>query len=147
MLILGRNPSKHNTSRYTPFVGTKSNDTLQRWLKYLTIDTEVEVLFKNCSYDLNATFTTYNTQRYAIEVIDYCIENDIDSIICLGNDVEKVCEVINCMPYFKLPHPSGLNRQNNDKKYIESRLSECREWLRELRSSRRRSASQQREPG
>lgn len=33
------------------------------------------------------------------------------------------------MSHFKLPHPSGLNRQNNDLEFVRRRLDECKVWI------------------
>lgn len=48
-------------------------------------------------------------------------------IIALGNNASKV---MTPTKHFKLPHPSGRNRQINDKQFITNKLSECREYIR-----------------
>ncbi len=49
-------------------------------------------------------------------------------IIALGNNAAKFLQK-NQGNYFKLPHPSGLNRQINDKEFITKKLKECKLWL------------------
>lgn len=33
------------------------------------------------------------------------------------------------IPYFELPHPSGLNRKTNDKEALKIALADCKAWL------------------
>lgn len=49
-------------------------------------------------------------------------------MITLGNEAHKRMKRLG-YDSFKLPHPSGRNRQLNDKSYIETKLKECRVWL------------------
>lgn len=49
-------------------------------------------------------------------------------VIALGNNASQhLCSM--GVQHFKLPHPSGRNRQINNKKFIKSRLAECKKWL------------------
>ena len=48
-------------------------------------------------------------------------------IIALGNNASKAIQG----EHFKLPHPSRLNRQLNDKEFIANRLKLCKDWLTE----------------
>jgi len=48
--------------------------------------------------------------------------------VAFGTNASKFLKKNN-IPHFKLPHPSGLNRQINDKAYIISKLDECKKYI------------------
>lgn len=47
-------------------------------------------------------------------------------VIALGNNAAKALKGI---PHFKLPHPSGRNRQINNKEFITKILKDCKEYI------------------
>ncbi len=53
-----------------------------------------------------------------------------DKIIVLGNEAEKRLKKTG-LKFFKLPHPSGSNLQNNDLQFIYRELKKCREFINE----------------
>lgn len=121
IVFVGDKPSKKNIDPSIPFVGTRSYKTLLDWIYKMNIDISQ---VKLCNKDF----------------IDGTYE---DWYIALGNEAEKALQekvfwVWNWKTqfeekikphYFKLPHPSGLNRKLNDKKWLESELNKCKEWL------------------
>lgn len=48
--------------------------------------------------------------------------------VALGNEASKSLKQL-MIRHFKLPHPSGRNRQVNNKKLIDKKLKECKKWL------------------
>ena len=54
--------------------------------------------------------------RLVTELVSY------DIIIALGNTASETLNKIN-IPHFKMPHPSGLNRQLNNKEFMNDRLN------------------------
>lgn len=54
--------------------------------------------------------------------------SNYDKVLALGT---KVGDVLgnNGIPHFKLPHPSGRNRQLNDKGFLNERLELCKSYL------------------
>lgn len=52
--------------------------------------------------------------------------NREDKVIALGAITSKALKNI---PHFKLPHPSGRNRQINNKEFIDKKLKECKTWI------------------
>lgn len=48
--------------------------------------------------------------------------------IALGKKAAKYCREIN-IDYFEMPHPSGMNRKLNDKKFEKQVLSEAYEYI------------------
>lgn len=115
VIIWGCNPSRQ-------FGKSGSLKTLNIWLE--TID-----LNCNCTsfcniYDGFGQFSLRDVKRDYIREIS----KDYDKILALGT---KASDVLNLMgiDHFRLPHPSGLNRKLNNKRYVEHTLSECREYL------------------
>ena len=125
IVFVGDKPSAKNIDPNVPFVGTQSYKRLLDWIFRMNIDiSDVIMINKDTLYG-------YGT-------IDF-------KFIALGNEAEKALknhsreywDVTTNKPqplkanYFKLPHPSGLNRKINDKNYLDNILKECSEWLKE----------------
>ena len=128
IIFVGDKPSKKNIDSRIAFVGTQSYKRLLEWIFKMDIDINETMIVNrsgvkpysfNIPEDLHIEFSAYGTST------DYCSG---DKIIALGNEAEKVLKE-NHIPYFKLPHPSGLNRKLNDKKYIEKELQKCKRWI------------------
>lgn len=133
IFIIGEKPSEHNIDPAVPFVGTKSYKTLLEWVYTLDINiTDVHLLN---STDLGL----YRKIKHGLTL------NGVDKIICLGqvalSKVHKIYEEERASNFlhdnvtldrvFALPHPSGRNRKLNDKKYVDTILNQCKDWLRE----------------
>lgn len=56
------------------------------------------------------------------------ISKEYDRILALGQDVSRALTSMG-IHHFRLPHPSGLNRQMNDKKYVHDQLEACKNYL------------------
>lgn len=51
-----------------------------------------------------------------------------DRIVVLGSKVSDILRLMG-VEHFKMPHPSGLNRQMNNKPFIEEQIRLCKEYL------------------
>lgn len=112
---MGLNPSKK--------IGTGKSVSIKRlyqWLDELELGI---VSFTNLyeGYEIGP-----NTSK--IEFIK-SISKDYEKIITLGSKVSDSLRYSD-INHFGLPHPSGLNRQTNNISFIQSKLSECRQYLR-----------------
>lgn len=111
ILIVGDEPSRLNKSKDVAFVGARSEKRLLEWLAYLEIE----------DYQIINSHTNKLKKE---------IKNHTGPIIALGTKAYKRClEYHDMVRVFKLPHPSGLNRQVNDKEYIKHQLKTCKAWL------------------
>lgn len=111
VLIVGDSPSQFNTDTNVAFKGAKCEARLKEWIDYLGIKpTLINRTCENFEYWVRL----YKTSK--------------EPIIVLGNNAEQAVKRMGA-EYFKLPHPSGRNRQLNDKKFIEVKLLECSVWL------------------
>lgn len=119
VLLVGANPSKKNLFSHVPFVGTKSEKVLNEWIEFLDL--------KNYTI-INASDRVLEKGE-KLQVGDFNIERLVresekhDVVIALGADASKACSLC-AIEHYKLPHPSGLNRQLNDKEYVNGRLKE-----------------------
>lgn len=126
IIFVGETPSKKNISKDVAFVGTKSYKRLLEWIWELDLSVN-EVMICNLS-DINK----YNDQFYMLDTPHMSLDimqEEGDRVIALGNKVEKELNKIGLSNY-KIDHPSGMNRNLNDKKYTQAMLENCKAWLR-----------------
>lgn len=109
IVFVGEKPSKKNKDPNVPFVGTKSYRTLLGWIADMDINIS-DVKLENVS-NLESINTKY-------------------TYIALGDIAYQKLSKFPVKLY-KLPHPSGLNRKLNDKKWLKNELKVCRKWLNE----------------
>lgn len=117
VLVVGQNPSVKNTNIEVPFEGTASGRRLRTWLSRLRVSNATVI---NAYRGLDTPKVIY-AQR--IPWPDY------DKIVALGNFAEEVLLSQGCYNYIKLPHPSGLNRKNNDLEYVDQMLAWCELYI------------------
>lgn len=123
--FVGDEPSKKNKNPEIPFVGTKSYKTLLSWIADLEVNI-TDVVLTN-----RENIKVHNSGAVEVELTTlYTTIEKGDTVIALGDKASKYLKKIN-IDHFKLPHPSGLNRKNNDKKWLSGELEKCRRYLNE----------------
>jgi hypothetical protein len=55
-------------------------------------------------------------------------QTELPKIVTLGKLAEGAMEETG-LPFFALPHPSGLNRKTNDKDAVQKSLEDCYNWI------------------
>lgn len=117
VLILGQNPGNN------PKAATYKNHTIVRlneWCDELGIT--------------NYGFANVVTRQGAVKMKDVDFDRlkllveCHDKVLALGAFSSKCLTVIN-KSHYRLPHPSPLNRQMNDKEFVMNTLIECKEYL------------------
>lgn len=124
IIVVGDKPSKKNKNPNIPFVGTQSYKRLLEWLWMLDVDVTQVIL-------ANIEHVKRHRPDWFVDVENPHMYTEIlpeDKVIALGQKASKYLESIK-QEHFKLPHPSGLNRQTNDKSFIKGRLKECRKYI------------------
>ena len=117
VLVVGMCPS------HKPTIGYKRNATftrLESWMDELKVK----------------HFSFVNTFDYpsdpSLKKVDYkrlsSLCDQYDNVIALGGFVSTVLDKID-VKHCKMPHPSPLNRQLNDKNYEKQVLKYCKEYL------------------
>lgn len=115
VLIVGDRPSSLNVDPKVPFKGAKCEKRLNTWIDVIGI--------RNCKI-INQSDFEYD------EIVDLInMYNGLYTkvkVVALGNNASKA---LKSLEHFKLPHPSGLNRKLNDKKYEKQQLKLCKAFL------------------
>jgi uracil-DNA glycosylase len=121
--IVGSNPSSKNNNPKLPFWGTKSYETLSKWLSFLGIN-------KHGLINVSDEVTKGKVPKITNEDL-FRLRTKLDGatqVIALGNTASLALNKLG-IRHFKLPHPSGRNRLLNDKKLVDAKLAACKEWL------------------
>jgi hypothetical protein len=119
IIFVGDEASDKNVDPNVAFVGTKSYKTLLDWIYRMDIDISVVCMYNRTSPELS-WWTDQKRKRQR------CIR-----FVALGEKAAIQLEKNNVGDFYKLPHPSGLNRKLNDKEWVEEELSNCKEWINE----------------
>lgn len=102
----------------TPSTKTQHNASLKRLYGWLDLLDQHIVSFTNLYESKNIS---------EIEFIK-SIHRKYDKILALGNEVSNELNKHGIL-HFKLPHPSGLNRQLNDEGFVYETIKECKNYL------------------
>ena len=141
VLLIGSNPSQKSSKTVPFWHDTRSRMVLDKWL--LNAQIPIEYLdFLNVSNQ-----PTPNNRPLKTSEIQACLqrlEKDItkhvrpDYIITLGKTAEKALVMMKITEtgydYYAMPHPSGLNRQLNDPKFIQEKIKGLQNYLKSLKS-------------
>lgn len=112
VIFVGDKPSSLNENPAIPFIGTPSWKTLLKWIDRLEVS----------SYHVSNSFSPMDM----VEV--QCYNKDGNVFVALGNEASERLTKVG-IGHFKLPHPSPRNRLLNDKKFIDSELEKCKNYL------------------
>ena len=110
VIIVGQNPSAVEKS------GTFKK--LDQWTAEWKLNSGYD--FMNCSDEVG--------QKYTIDYDSLKVTSKYDKVIALGNVASNSLKKLN-IDHFKMPHPSGLNRQLNDKEFEKKKIKECYNYL------------------
>lgn len=124
VLFVGDSPSAKNTDANVAFVGTQSGRRLEEWARtlgvtYQAVNSDDPVALKayvRSAVLLNMPIVVLGTAAYSRTM--RILENSLSGM-----------KLDNTHMPFMLPHPSGLNRTLNDKKFVAKILSQCKDWL------------------
>lgn len=127
VLFLGDRPNpKTNLSLDVPFVGTKSYKILLEWIYRMDLDVNNIKIANTVGADGHVNWIN----PPPLFRPDYK-----PKIITLGQNAKEWLKDIkkrhdlSWVTSFNLPHPSGLNRELNDKKALSDLLVKCRAFI------------------
>ena len=115
-IVVGINPSNHKTT-------DKHCITIKRLFNWMDALNIKYFSFVNCI----SSPGRYNKSDIEYEFLEECML-DYEVVLALGNFPSEALNKIN-VKHFKLPHPSGLNRQLNDSRYESTMLDQCRNYI------------------
>tara|TARA_R100000278_G_scaffold103436_1_gene79847 strand:+ start:266 stop:655 length:390 start_codon:yes stop_codon:yes gene_type:complete len=120
-LVVGQNPGNRTFRKKDDKPNTGSSiGRLYQWMTFLGIDTY--------------SFTNVSSKQGKVtkKDIDYdslkSMAEGYDKVVALGGFASDALSKIG-IDHFKLPHPSGLNRQLNDKAFVDKVLYECKKYM------------------
>lgn len=113
--MLGQNPGTSNPRN--------KNSTLARLESWVDVLGLRYYSFSNVS----TTPGKFSSRDVNFELVEsWCYQ--ADKVVTLGAEARKVVLLL-ALSHFPLPHPSGLNRQINEKERLERSLLECKNWI------------------
>ncbi len=118
VVFIGDRPNqKKNRHLDVPFVGTRSYKTLLEWFYRMDVDiTRV--------YLVNA----YTVDGAPVMLPWDALREQGTAVVVLGAAALEAVKDKD-VQFFVLPHPSGLNRELNDKKKLSEKLAKCRDFI------------------
>jgi hypothetical protein len=118
IIFVGDKPSPKMKFGAKPFEGAACENRLHGWIQFVLKPKDKSVATITCML--------INQYDHSFGKLSAWYYRDKHIFIALGNNASRALSYI---PHFKLPHPSGKNRQINDKAFIYNKLQECRAWL------------------
>lgn len=113
-------PTKTNVRQDTPLVGTQSYKTFLCWLADMRIDISRVRLYNQSDSPFDG-----DSARF----LNKGIEKGVIKVIALGKKAMEYLNDTGVSEYYALPHPSGLNRQLNNKKKLKQTLDACQVYI------------------
>lgn len=112
VLFVGDKPSRYNTNPKVAFKGARCEKRLLEWLTRMYIeDYKLINRVDDNAHKIIADFVWHNRP-----------------IVALGKNASHELKC-NGVSHYALPHPSGLNRQLNNKDYIDTELLKCGKYI------------------
>lgn len=109
------------------FQGAACEPTLRQWISFIM---DISVLEQEVLefWDSKIQFHIINTTDGNFDWVVDLMRTPHNRIIALGNVASDALNKKNAV-HFKLPHPSGRNRQLNDKAYVQSQLEAAKKFI------------------
>lgn len=112
VVFVGDSPSNSNIDADIAFVGAKCFDRLVEWIGYLEPD--YYVCLNSGPQDLDKVLKLYHKADFKVIALGVRASERLGKL-GIGHRI--------------LPHPSGLNRQLNDKEAVDKALAMCKDYL------------------
>ena len=113
VVFVGDEPSSRNALDSIPFVGANCFNRLVEWINFIKPD----------------YYICYNSSFIELLQISVLVNNGF-KVVALGNKAAKRLDN-HGLVYYRLGHPSGLNRKNNDDAGVKRDLEGCKAYVRE----------------
>ena len=121
--FVGSNPSRKNHDSLVPFQGTRSLHILFGWIKLMELD-------RYKLFNVTPKVIEYNKIRvsdYDLDTLDKEVKNE-KLVVALGFVASKALTKLG-VRHFRLPHPSGRNRQLNNPVFVKSQVLACKSYI------------------
>lgn len=125
MWLIAQNPKTEHNLSY-PLEGTKSGDTIIKWVTSIAYD--CNFLVSNASNTIGKPIVTEDDMSRLRE--EYSFYRP-EKIITFGRVAERTISELG-WEYFKMPHPSGLNRKLNNRHYVDKMIQDMVTYIRSI---------------
>ena len=127
ILFVASNPSSLNKDPEIAMIGSRSEKNFNGWAEYLVPNKQYVVV--NVSNKVTEMNRPLKRSEYdLLRLCNYAIHPSVTKVVALGNTAADALDQIG-IKYFKLPHPSPLNRFLNNECQVDAVLEECKAWL------------------
>lgn len=110
--FVGDSPSPKMIPGAKAFQGAACEKRLMEWIAILGV----------------TEFSIINSSEHELRNLETLSGAFDFAVVALGNNASTRLNQRD-LSHFKLPHPSGRNRQLNDKTFVANRLKACKTWL------------------
>lgn len=134
ILFIGSNPSQKSNKTIAFWTDTSSRRTLDKWLLEIN-DTAMCVYFLNVHDQVTVDNRPLKVSEIKASLNrlknDIAIEIKPNYIVTLGKTAEKALLMMKLVgvDFYAMPHPSGLNRQLNDQKFVQEKIKGLQNYL------------------
>lgn len=119
VMFIGDAPSPNMKPGAPAFTGARCQPRLAAWMRTMALNWEDIITVNQVNPALKAYISEAVERKLPIVAVGLKASSALDKMLVNGAKVS----------FFRLPHPSGRNRQLNNPKYVESLLSLCTNWL------------------
>ena len=127
ILFVASNPSRLNKDPDIAMIGSKSEKTFNGWAEYLVPSGDYKVV--NVSNQVTeGNRPLKKTEFDLLGLCNHAIHPSVTKIVAMGNIAASALDQIG-IKYYKIPHPSPLNRFLNNTTQVESVLEDCKKYL------------------
>jgi uracil-DNA glycosylase len=127
VVLVGSNPSVRSPDNSPFHASTRSRIIVDEWFR----DIRCQISFINICPEKtpgNKPLTHNQIRNYLPDFLKRLRELNPDRIVALGKTAEYGCR-ISRLDFISMPHPSGLNRQLNDPKFVADKIEELRKFI------------------
>ena len=131
ILLLGSNPSISSSSTVPFWEDSRSRKILNDWISRIPLDHHHSIIFENVSDDPTDKNRPLKMSEIRISLLDLeskINHHDPDKIIALGKTASIALTLLR-RDHFAMPHPSGRNRQLNDKIFVENKIKDMMKFI------------------
>lgn len=128
ILLLGSNPStaSPNNNAFDPT--TKSGKIVAEWLKKSEITAQVWTTNVSAHKTQKNKPLTVEQIKESLPSLEHSISvMRPDKIIAFGKTAARALTLLG-KTFYEMPHPSGLNRQLNNKEFVEGKIKGLKEY-------------------
>lgn len=131
IVFLGSNPSKASSSIVPFWHDTKSTKVLKSWISQLTLSSYDRVVYMNVVNQPtpnNRPLKVSEIKAALPSLSEHLANIGASHIVTVGKTAAKAMTLLRCK-HHAMPHTSGLNRQLNDKNFVEEKIKRLGEYL------------------